>query len=132
MPTGMFEVETIPTATTPLANPMQNVPERSTSRADEPLPHSAVERHRPLAQTHDDRTPGRLNHDARAGPGNPRERHTGSSSESPARWQSLRKVGVSMHPCFICRWELGRATRPYPVAPHPAPGAAQAWPPGAW
>jgi hypothetical protein len=77
MPTGMFEVETIPTATTPLANPMQNVPERSTSRADEPLPHATAERHRPLAQTNDDRTPGRLDHDARAGPGNPRERRTG-------------------------------------------------------
>src|SRR5262245_60663269 len=78
MPAGMFEVEAVLAPATPLAaSPMERVPKRSTPRADEPLPRAATERHQPLAQTNDDRTLGRLNHDARAGPGNPRERHTG-------------------------------------------------------
>src|SRR5215813_7418816 len=77
MPARIPKIEAAAASPFPI-NPIQNVPARVASRAHEPLPHAPAKRHRPLAQTDADRrAPRRLDQDALAGHGNPRERGAG-------------------------------------------------------
>src|SRR5215813_2201466 len=76
MPARIPKIEAAAASPFPI-NPIQNVPARVASRADEPLPHAAAERHRPFPQTHPDLGSARLDQDALGAPADPRERHTG-------------------------------------------------------
>jgi len=78
----MIEVQTVFAAAAPLAAPVENVAERSAPRANHPYPDSMIsattDRHLPLAQSHVNRSPARLDQDALSGPGDPRERRIGA------------------------------------------------------